>query len=147
MLDFLQGIDEKLFYFFNGNLANPLFDKFMPFITKEESWIIFYVLFWLSLVFTGGKKGVIAGILILILVLITDQSSNVLKVYFHRIRPCNVLPDVHLFILNTDMYCLSGRLSLLLQEFLWECITHSICSQELYGGCLLHQYLSISGNL
>ena len=104
MLDFLQGIDEKLFYFFNGNLANPLFDKFMPFITKEESWIIFYVLFWLSLVFTGGKKGVIAGILILILVLITDQSSNVLKVYFHRIRPCNVLPDVHLLVNCTSSF-------------------------------------------
>jgi len=103
-LDFLQTIDEKLFYFINGNLANPLFDKFMPFITKEESWMIFYVLFWLSLVFTGGKKGVIAGILIIILIIITDQSSNILKAYFHRIRPCNVLPGVHMLVNCTGSF-------------------------------------------
>jgi undecaprenyl-diphosphatase len=104
MFDFLQGIDEKLFYLINGNLANPLFDKFMPFITKEESWLIFYVLGWLLLVFSGGKKGVIAGILIIILVIITDQSSNLLKAYFHRIRPCNVLPGVHLLVNCTGSF-------------------------------------------
>lgn len=76
----------------------------MPFITKEEHWLIFYVIFWCILVFNGGKRGIIAGILILILVVITDQSSNLLKAYFHRIRPCNVLPDVHILVNCTGSF-------------------------------------------
>jgi undecaprenyl-diphosphatase len=103
-LNFLQQIDESLLRFINGNLANPITDKFMPFITKEEHWMIFYVLFWLSLVFTGGRKGVVAGIFIILLILITDQTSNVIKLYFQRIRPCNVFQDLHMLVNCTQSF-------------------------------------------
>ena len=104
MLNFLQNIDESLLRFINVTCANPITDKAMPLITKEESWIIFYVLFWLSLVFTGGKRGVIAGILLLVLIVITDQSSNFIKDYFQRIRPCNVMTGLHMLINCTQSY-------------------------------------------
>lgn len=103
-MGFLQQIDENLFYFINKTLANPVTDKFMPFITKEEHWFIFYVLFWLSLVFTGRRKGVIAGILIILLIILTDQTSNLIKAYFQRIRPCNALQDVHLLVNATSSF-------------------------------------------
>ena len=103
-MNFLQQIDESLLRFINITLANPVTDKAMPLITKEESWIIFYVLFWLSLVFTGGKRGAIAGILLLLLILITDQTSNFFKVYFQRIRPCNVLTDLHMLVNCTQSF-------------------------------------------
>ena len=103
-MNFLQQIDESLLRFINITLANPVTDKAMPLITKEESWIIFYVLFWLSLVFTGGKRGAIAGILLLLLILITDQTSNLFKAYFQRIRPCNVLTDLHMLVNCTQSF-------------------------------------------
>ena len=103
-MNFLQQIDESLLRFINITLANPVTDKAMPLITKEESWIIFYVLFWLSLVFTGGKRGAIAGILLLLLILITDQTSNFFKAYFQRIRPCNVLTDLHMLVNCTQSF-------------------------------------------
>jgi undecaprenyl-diphosphatase len=103
-MNFLQQIDESLLRFINVSLANPITDKAMPLITKEESWIIFYVLFWLSLVFTGGKRGAIAGILLLLLILITDQTSNFFKAYFQRIRPCNVLTDLHMLVNCTQSF-------------------------------------------
>ena len=103
-MNFLQQIDESLLRFINITCANPITDKAMPLITKEESWIIFYVLFWLSLVFTGGRRGAIAGILLLVLIVITDQSSNILKAYFQRIRPCNVMTDLHMLVNCTQSF-------------------------------------------
>jgi len=98
-LEILQSIDTSLFYFFNVTLANPVTDKFMPFITAREHWFIFYVLVWIYLFFMEGRRGKVAAILIIILILCTDQfADNILKPYFHRIRPCHVLPDVHLLI-------------------------------------------------
>lgn len=103
-MNFLQQIDESLLRLINISLANPITDKAMPLITKEESWIIFYVLFWLSLVFTGGKRGVIAGILIILLIAATDQTSNFFKAYFQRIRPCNVITDLHMLVNCTQSF-------------------------------------------
>lgn len=104
-MEFFQSLDEYLFYFVNVNLANPLTDKLMPFITERTNWFIFYVLVWLYLVIKGGTKGIVSALLILILILVTDQfSNNVIKPYFHRIRPCHILPNVHLLIGCSDSF-------------------------------------------
>lgn len=77
----------------------------MPFITEREHWFIFYVLIWIYLFFKGGKKGKVAAILILILILCTDQfADNVIKPFFHRIRPCHALANVHLLINCSESY-------------------------------------------
>lgn len=104
-MKFLQSVDEVLFYFINVNLANPVTDNLMPFITERTNWFIFYVLIWLYLVIKGGRRGRTAALLILPLILITDQfSNNIIKPYFQRIRPCHVLPNVHLLIGCSDSY-------------------------------------------
>jgi len=104
-LEIFQKIDEALFYFVNVNLANPLTDKLMPFITERDNWFIFYALIWLYLIFKGGKRGRVAAILIIPLILLTDQfSNNVIKPYFQRIRPCHALSNVHLLVGCTDAY-------------------------------------------
>jgi len=98
-VNILQNIDAAFFYFLNHTLANPVTDRLMPFITERENWFIFYVLIWLYLVIKGGRKGQVAAILILIVILIADQfSNNVLKFYFQRTRPCHILSDVNLLI-------------------------------------------------
>jgi len=77
----------------------------MPFITERNHWFIFYGLIWLYLVFKGGARGRVSAVLILILILIADQTSeNIFKQYFQRIRPCNALENVHLLINCSGSY-------------------------------------------
>jgi undecaprenyl-diphosphatase len=97
-MNFFQAIDEKLFYFINGTLANPVFDKIMPIITNGDSWIIFLFVMWFYIVIKGGRKGRTLAIIIFLCVALSDQTSNLIKEYFGRIRPCHTLPDVHLLI-------------------------------------------------
>lgn len=98
MVEFLYSIDVSVFYFINHTLANPVFDKFFPFITEADHWFIAYLILWLILFFKGGRVGKIAAIGTIFLVTASDQlSSNLLKNLFERIRPCNVLADVNVF--------------------------------------------------
>lgn len=105
MSEFLYNIDVQLFYFLNKTLANNLFDKFFPFITDLDHWKIFFVIMWLYLLIGAGKKGRIVAFLALFLVFITDQtSSNLIKNLAERIRPCNVLPGVHVLVSCTESF-------------------------------------------
>lgn len=53
----------------------------------------------------GGRRGRVAAILILPLIILCDQfSNNVIKPYFERIRPCNTLSGVHLLVGCTQAY-------------------------------------------
>jgi undecaprenyl-diphosphatase len=98
-LEFLQSIDASLFHFINGTLSNPVTDVLMPFITERNHWFIFYALVWIYLAFKGGVKGRVSAVLIIILMLISDQTSeNLIKPFFQRIRPCHVLENVNLLI-------------------------------------------------
>jgi undecaprenyl-diphosphatase len=99
MIDFLYSIDVSVFYFINGTLANPLFDKLMPFITEVKNWYLVYVLLWFIILFEGGKYRVAMAIAMIFLITITDQvSSSLLKNLIERVRPCNALPDVHILV-------------------------------------------------
>lgn len=104
-MNILQLIDNSVFYFINGTLANPLTDALMPFITVERHWFIFYAIMWLYLMIAGGKKGRTVALLAILLVAVTDQaSSHFLKDWFQRVRPCHVLPGVHLLVGCTDSF-------------------------------------------
>lgn len=104
-MDLLKNADVSLFYFINKTLANPLTDRLMPFITERDNWFIFYSLIWIYLFFLGGRKGKVSAVLILILILLTDQvSDNFIKPFIHRIRPCNELPGVHLLTGCTESF-------------------------------------------
>jgi undecaprenyl-diphosphatase len=109
MLDFLNSIDTAVFYFINKTLANPVTDKLMPFITENNHWTIFYVIILLYLLIKGGAKGRVAVILLLILIFITDQSTNFLKELFERLRPCKALTDVNLLVGCNSMYGLPSN--------------------------------------
>ena len=97
-MGFLQGIDERLFYFINVSLANPVTDRVMPFITNGDNWVIFFLVMWFWLMVKGGARGRVLAILIILCVILSDQSSNFIKEYFERIRPCHTLQNVHLLI-------------------------------------------------
>ncbi|MHC1737107.1 MAG: phosphatase PAP2 family protein [Ignavibacteriaceae bacterium] len=95
MLDFLFSIDLAVFYFFNHTLSNPAFDRFFSTITNVNNWFITYIIFIGLMLIKGGKKGRIAVLVVLLLVLAGDQFGyRILKESIGRVRPCNFLSDV-----------------------------------------------------
>ncbi|MCX7798142.1 MAG: phosphatase PAP2 family protein [Melioribacter sp.] len=105
MVDFLYQIDLKIFYFINHTLSNPIFDKFFVFITDVKNWYITYVTLFLILIFKGKLRGKISAIVLIFLIITSDQlSSFFLKNLFARVRPCNVLHDVNLLVGCTNSY-------------------------------------------
>jgi membrane-associated phospholipid phosphatase len=99
MIDWLVKLDTQLFLFFNNTLANSVFDGVMPIITND--WvlrIVFLIIVVLLLIF-GKKQGRIAAILCIVAVVVSDQiSSHLIKPIVERVRPCHVIPDVHLLV-------------------------------------------------
>jgi membrane-associated phospholipid phosphatase len=93
MVDALSAADEKLFVLINQGLANRVFDWLMPPLTdwnKHWEGIAVFLALWLALMLLGGKKGRIIGMLIIPLILMSDQlSSSVLKEWIQRPRPCH----------------------------------------------------------
>lgn len=98
-MDSFQQIDLAIFYFLNSDIANPIFDIVLPFITNFKNWIPVYLLLIILLAWKGGAKGRIAVLSMIIAVGLTDYiSGEFLKSFFARIRPCHELIDVRLLI-------------------------------------------------
>ena len=95
MFDFLLSIDKAIFTFLNFTLANPVFDYIMPPITdwnKSPIGIGLFALLWFAIFIMGGKKGKIIALLLIPLIAMSDQlSSNVIKSFFARPRPCHLI--------------------------------------------------------
>ncbi len=105
MYDILYNIDLVIFNFLNQTISNPLFDKFFPFITNVKNWYIAFIVLWFIAIFKGGRIGKISAIVVIALIAISDQvSSHLLKPFFERVRPCNVVENVHLLVNCTRSY-------------------------------------------
>jgi len=93
-----DSFDLKVFRFLNGGTRNPLFDAVMPVITDFRKWRIVVLLVWSGLVLFGGTKGRWAALVLIPLVVASDQiSSHLLKPLVARMRPCEILGNVHLW--------------------------------------------------
>lgn len=93
MLEKLQSLDTKLFVYLNG-LGSETYDGFWLFITKQVNWIPFFLLL-LYLIYKkiGTKQTLYLLLFVAVLVTITDQTTNLFKNGFQRLRPCNN-PDI-----------------------------------------------------
>ncbi len=95
MSEFLYSIDLAVFYFFNHTLSFTILDKFFSIITSVNNWFITYIILLGITWKFGGKRGKIAAIITLIMVAVTDQTGyKLLKEFFARPRPCDILTDV-----------------------------------------------------
>lgn len=96
---FLQNIDLFLFQLFNMTLANPLFDKLMPFVTQQQNWNMVYIILLIWLLWKGGRTGRIAFVLLIITIICSDQlSSTFIKAWVARPRPCHSLTMLRLLV-------------------------------------------------
>jgi undecaprenyl-diphosphatase len=94
-MDILYSIDLTIFYFFNHTISTGFLDKFFSIITNVTNWYIAYIILAGIAVVKGGTRGriVVAGLILL--VIFSDQTGyRVLKEFFQRLRPCDVLTDV-----------------------------------------------------
>ncbi|MCZ8198217.1 MAG: phosphatase PAP2 family protein [Flavobacterium sp.] len=91
MLEKIIALDKELFVFLNG-LGSPAFDGLWLFITKQTNWTpIFLLVFYLIYKKVGLKNLGIMILFIAFLILICDQTANLFKYTFERLRPCNDL--------------------------------------------------------
>ncbi|MFL2609425.1 MAG: phosphatase PAP2 family protein [Cryomorphaceae bacterium] len=91
MFDKLKSLDVDLLIFLN-NLGSEQFDFLWLIITNKFTWIPFYIL--LIYLYLNSKKLKIRSIFLFffvvgLLILFTDQSSNLSKQFFQVLRPCN----------------------------------------------------------
>jgi undecaprenyl-diphosphatase len=94
-MEFLYSIDLEVFYFFNHTISTGFLDKFFSIITDVNKWYIAYIILVGIAFFKGGRRGKIAVIGLILLIIVTDQTGyRILKELFERVRPCNVLTDV-----------------------------------------------------
>ena len=89
MLDLILEYDHKLFLLLN-NLGNESFDWFWMLMTNKVFNFFVYSTALIYLLKKTDIKSLISMILFLsILILISDQTSNLFKNFFERLRPCH----------------------------------------------------------
>jgi len=93
-MEILYSIDLAIFYFFNHTISTAFLDKFFSIITDVNKWYIAYAILLGIAFFKGGRRGKIAVIGLILLIIVTDQTGyRLLKETIERIRPCNALSD------------------------------------------------------
>jgi len=89
MLEKLQQLDRQVFIYLNG-LGTETFDPMWEVITKQISWIpIFAIILYLTFKRLGAKHALLIIGMITLLLLVTDQTTNLIKFTIKRLRPGN----------------------------------------------------------
>lgn len=98
-MDWLVGLDTALFRFINVTLANPVSDRVMPFVTNGEHWVLAGILAALAWVRVRGRSSWVVLLGCALVFAASDQlSASWLKPWVDRVRPCHVVPDVHVLV-------------------------------------------------
>ncbi len=90
MLDTLISLDHKLFFILNTFASNIVFDLFFKFITDTHN--LYLILIFSAVLFLINKKLEalkIIGVVILAMGFSDLLGGQLLKPFFHRLRPCH----------------------------------------------------------
>lgn len=97
MLEKIKELDTSLLVYLNG-LGSETYDKLWLIITNQLNWTPFFILlFYLIYKKIGGKQTLYLLLFIAVLIAFTDQTTNLCKYTFKRLRPCNS-PDINTII-------------------------------------------------
>lgn len=87
-METLISLDKAFFLWLNG-LGSHEFDNFWMLMTHRESNVIVYLFLWIFIsIKTSWRKGLYLLIFTGLLILCTDQLTNLFKFSFARLRPC-----------------------------------------------------------
>lgn len=82
-------LDKELLLFLN-NLGSEQWDGFWLFVTKQFYWSpLFAIIFYFLIKKIGWKNFGLVVVFLSLLILVTDQMTNLFKFSFERLRPCN----------------------------------------------------------
>ena len=92
MIEDILNLDTELFIYLNS-LGFPLFDNFWIFLSTKEANVLFYSTLLFLYFFKRSLKFKFSElfyllILIAFMITITDQTANLFKDFFQRLRPC-----------------------------------------------------------
>lgn len=126
MIEELLKIDRDIFVFFNS-MGSETFDAFWLLITKKTSWIpVFALILYLVFKHLGWRHALLIIVIIALLLTVTDQTTNLFKKFFQRLRPGNnpELAQVMRIVQKRNSY-----------SFFWSC-------RQLNVGC----FIPVSGD-
>ncbi len=99
MIEAILNLDRELFLFLNS-INNSFFDVIMQYISAKYTWVPLYA-FLLFLMIRKYRWNTLWLVLcVVVLITLSDQSSNLFKYTFERLRPCHnpeIEPFVHYF--------------------------------------------------
>ena len=104
MLDRIKQIDTELLIFLN-NLGNKSWDPLWVSITDKFTFLPLFILIIFFLFKKNGIKGMLVILLFIsVLILFTDQFTNVVKDFTQRLRPCR-LDELQGLLRDIDIRC------------------------------------------
>ena len=104
MLDRIKQIDTELLIFLN-NLGNKSWDPLWVSITDKFTFLPLFILIIFFLFRKNGTKGLLVILLFIsVLILFTDQFTNVVKDFTQRLRPCR-LDELQGLLRDIDIRC------------------------------------------
>ena len=104
MLDRIKQIDTELLIFLN-NLGNKAWDPLWVSITDKFTFLPLFILIIFFLFKKNGTKGLLLNLLFIsVLILFTDQFTNVVKDFTQRLRPCR-LDELQGLLRDIDIRC------------------------------------------
>ena len=104
MLDRIKQMDTELLIFLN-NLGNKSWDPLWVSITDKFTFLPLFILIIFFLFKKNGTKGLLVILLFIsILILFTDQFTNVVKDFTQRLRPCR-LDELQGLLRDIDIRC------------------------------------------
>ena len=92
MIEKILDLDSYLFLYLN-NLGSQYYDNFWVFLSRTEANVMFYLVVLIAYIYSINNKKrtkILFRLIITIAILITisDQTSNLFKDSFQRLRPC-----------------------------------------------------------
>ncbi len=104
MLERIKQIDTELLIFLN-NLGNKTWDPIWISITDKFTFLPLFILIIFFLFKKNGTKGLLVILLFIsVLILFTDQFTNVVKDFTQRLRPCR-LDELQGLLRDIDVGC------------------------------------------
>ncbi len=104
MFDRIKQIDTELLIFLN-NLGNKSWDPLWVSITDKFTFLPLFILIIFFLFKKNGTKGLLVILLFIsVLILFTDQLTNVVKDFTQRLRPCR-LDELQGLLRDIDIRC------------------------------------------
>ena len=104
MLDRIKQIDTELLIFLNS-LGNKSWDPLWVSITDKFTFLPLFILIIFFLFKKNGTKGLLVILLFIsVLILFTDQFTNLVKDFTQRLRPCR-LDELQGLLRDIDIRC------------------------------------------